>query len=273
MRPIVLLACALLAACVPVPDETSDSGHGATTIVDGPFGTLDAGANQLESLHFIVHGYGADNVKQISTAAEDDYNRIMVDTNLFSFIPRGLYQVWVYATPEEYRQKTRQPEWSGGVTVGNAIYTYQGARLAQTLAHEMTHLIVYEYMGQGTPGPNWMNDLRWLNEGLAVYEEQKAAGIADLFAAVRTNLTQQPIPMDQMITLAPATHNQYTVSLWYAESESLVQFLIDRGGRLAFSQFLGQLQQGQTLERAMSIAYSNSWRDVGDFFQNWQRSL
>lgn len=273
MRIIAIVVGAALAACVPIPDEAPESSRGGTSIISGPFAGLDAGAAELSSLHFIVRGYGSEEVKQVSAAAEDDYGRIMVDTNLFSFMPRGLYEVLVYADQDEYRRKTRQPEWSGGVTVGNAIYTYAGPRMATTLAHEMTHLIFYEYMGRGTPGSNWMNDLRWVNEGLAVYEEQKAAGPGDLFGAVRSNMRQQPIPMDQMMTLAPATHNQYTVSIWYAESESMVRYMIDRAGRLAFSQFLGRLQQGMTPDRAAAMAYAANWRDLGDFYQNWQRSL
>ena len=46
----------------------------------------------------------------------------------------------------------------------------------------------------------------------------------------------------QLITLVPATERQYAVSLWYAESESLVRFMIDRQGQMAFAQFLAGLQ-------------------------------
>src|SRR3989442_68546 len=120
MRSIAIAVCAALAACVPISDEVPESARGATSIVSGPFSGLDAGAAELSSLHFITRGYGSEAVKQVSAAAEDDYSRIMVDTNLFSFMPRGLYEVWVYADQDEYRRKTRQPEWSGGVTVGNA---------------------------------------------------------------------------------------------------------------------------------------------------------
>jgi hypothetical protein len=262
-------ALVLTAGCVPVPEDAAGLAQVGTTIVDGPFKTLDAGASQLDSLHFSVRAYGPELAKQISASAEESYARIMVDTNLFSFMPRGLYQIVVYADQDEYRRKTGQPEWSGGATVGNAIYTFRSPSLDRTLAHEMTHLIFFEYMGKVNI------DHRWVNEGLAVYEEGRAGrgGSYDAFAQVRSAMVNQPIPMDQMISLAPATERQYVVSVWYCEAETLVRYLIERGGRIGFAQFLAQLKDGQNFDHAIAAAFPGSWRGLDDFVSAWRRSL
>jgi hypothetical protein len=232
---------------------------------------LDAGAYQLESLHFVVRAYGSQAAREVSQEAEEAYNRIMVDTNLFSFKPRGLYQIVVYATPEEYRRKTGQPSWSAGISVGNAIYGFLGPQLTRTIAHEMTHLIFYEYMGRVEVGH------RWINEGLAVYEANKASGssqgAADIFAALRGRLRQQPIPIDQLTQLIPATEREHSVNTWYAQSEAMVRYMIERGGKIGFAQFLEGLRERRNFDLAIASAFPGVWRSLAEFEQGWLRSL
>src|SRR3989338_18211 len=272
---LISLAALLAAACVAYVDELPAQGRGGTTIVSAPFGDLDAGAAQLDSLHFSLRAYGPAPARRISEHAEGLYNRIMMDTNLSSFRPRGLYQIVVYASQAEYRKKTGQPEWSGGVAVGNAIYSFEGPGLPGTLAHEITHLIFYEYMGT----VNIQH--RWVNEGLAVYEENKAAlqragassADADLekrWASARGRLRQQPIPMDQMIDLTPATEREYTVNVWYAQAESMVRYMIERGGRMGVSQFLAALRDGRSFDEAVSSSLVGVWKNLAEFEQSWQ---
>ena len=127
------------------------------------------------------------------------------------------------------------------------------------LAHEITHLIWFEYMGHANP------DYRWVNEGLAVYQENKTfggRGQGDMFSALRGNLRSQPISMDQMIHLVPATERAYDVSLWYAQSESMVRFMIERGGRIGFSQFLSALRYDKNLDQSVAEGFPGSWRTL-----------
>lgn len=262
----------LLASCIPYPGELPDDGRGRSHvgIIDGVYPGLDAGAQENSSLHFRVKAYGQDTVLVISQTAEAAYTRIMIDTGLNSFQPRGLYQIVVYGTQDEYRKKTGQPEWSAGVAVGNAIYTFISPRLEAVLSHEVTHLIWFEFMGRSNP------DYRWINEGLAVYQENKAIGSrgqGDMFAALRGGMRAQSIPMDQMIHLVPATERAYDVSLWYAQAESMVRFMIERGGRLGFSQFLGALRYDKTLDNAVAEGFSGSWRTLEEVERDWKRSL
>ncbi|MDE2313153.1 MAG: hypothetical protein KGL04_03135 [Elusimicrobia bacterium] len=279
-RAALLAAAALAAgACVPYPQggpAGTDESAAGPAVTQASFAPLDAGASQVDSLHFSVHAYGDQAANQISQAAETDYNNVMMDTNLYSFMPQsGLYQVYVYADQAEYIKKTGQPEWSGGVAYGNAIYTYMGPQLYPILAHEMTHVIFYDYMRY--PGGDINPQHRWVNEGLAVYEEEKAAsggqGIVDLFPSVRPDMIQNPIPMDQMISLAPATEQAHTVSVWYCEAESLVQFMIEHGGRMGFSQFLAALKKGETLDQAVASGFPGTWSGLAPLYVAWKTSL
>ncbi|MBI4061094.1 MAG: hypothetical protein HY403_06655 [Elusimicrobia bacterium] len=266
---LIILTCA---ACVPYPGELPDDGRGRSYagLVEGVYPGLDAGAQENTSLHFKVKAYGADTVLGVSSTAEAAYARIMIDTGLHSFMPRGLYELVVYGTQDEYRKKTGQPEWSGGVAVGNALYTFISPRLDAVLSHEVSHLIWFEYMGRVNP------DHRWINEGLAVFQENKALGgrgQGDLFSAQRGNLRSQPIPMDQMIRLVPASERAYEVSLWYAQAESMVRFMIERGGRIGFSQFLAALRYDKSLDQAVAEGFPGAWRTLEELERDWKRSL
>ncbi|MBI5247693.1 MAG: hypothetical protein HY923_10975 [Elusimicrobia bacterium] len=258
--------------CVPYPGELPDDGRGRSYsgIMEGIYPGLDPGAQENSSLHFKVKAYGQDTVLGVSQTAEAAYTRIMTDTGLNSFMPRGLYQLVVYGTQDEYRKKTGQPEWSGGVAVGNAIYTYLSPRLDAVLSHEITHLIWFEYMGHQNP------DYRWVNEGLAVFQENKALGSrgqSDLFSALRGGLRAQSIPMDQMIKLVPATERSYDVSLWYAQAESMTRFMIERGGRIGYSQFLAAVRYDKKFDQCIAEGFPGSWRTLEELERDWKRSL
>lgn len=274
MRPAraATLAAVLLAACVPYPGELPDDGRGRSYpgLIEGAFPGLDAGHSETQTLHFKVAAYGPDTARGVGDRAEEAYRRIMTDTGLFSFKPRGLYTLVLYGSREEYRRKTGQPEWSGGVAAGNALYTYHSERLDAVLAHEMTHLVWFEYMSRVEP------DHRWVNEGLAVYQENKAlgqAGRGDIFSMLRGNLRSQPLPMEQMIRFAPATERAYEVSLWYAQAESLVRFMVERGGGIGMEQFLRALRDRKDWDQAVAEGFPGRWRTLAELELDWRRSL
>lgn len=266
-----LLGLLLLSACIPYPGELPDDGRGRSyTEIGQIFPELDPGAQELQSLHFLVKAYGVSATRAYADTAEAAYTRIMNDTGLYSFKPRGLYRIVVYGTQDEYRKKTGQPEWSGGVAVGNAIYSYVSPRLEGVLSHEMTHLIWFEYMGRLNP------DHRWVNEGLAVYQEAKALGSkgqTDLFSVLRGNLRAAPLPMESMIRLVPATERAYEVSLWYAQAESLTRFMVERGGRIGYAQFLEALRGGKSFDGAVAAGFPGQWTSLSDLEAQWKRSL
>jgi len=272
--PVLALLAAGLCACVDLPESAAPPSSGETSaIVRLPFQPLDPGANEQVSLHFKVTAYGSDNAQRISNQAEGFYTGIMTDTNLFSFMPSGLYEIVVYASHEEYARKTGQPEWSGGVTYGNALCSYNGPQLLETIAHEMTHLVFNEYMGRPR------RDLLWVNEGLAVYEQAKAASgtrvPAELFGAIHRQMRSQPLALDDLLGFVPLsekTGDDQKVALWYAQAESLVQFMIERGGRIGFSQFLPALRDGKSFDEAMRSAYLGVWGDLSGFYRAWQAS-
>jgi hypothetical protein len=268
---VVVVVVSALGACIPYPGELPDDARGNSLVraVDGVYPGLDPGANDQQSLHFRVRAYGADVASTVSELCEQSYTRIMNDTGLYSFQPRGLYQIVIYGSQDEYRKKTGQPDWSAGVTVGNAIYSFYSPNLPGILSHEMSHVIWYEFMNG-----RLSEQQRWVNEGLAVYQESKTRNRGqDLFVNLIPTMRSAPIPMDQIQNLAPNTERAYEASLWYAQAESMIRFMIERGGRIGFGQFLSAIRDGQGFDAALYAGFPGQWRTMVDFYNDWKRSL
>ncbi|MFI5344942.1 MAG: peptidase MA family metallohydrolase [Elusimicrobiota bacterium] len=268
---LALAAAAVLGGCVPYPGELPDDGRGNSNygIIEGAYPGLDAGSSEQQGLHFKVKAYGAEVSQSVSNMCESAYTRVMNDTGLYSFQPRGMYSIVVYGSQDEYRKKTGQPDWSAGVTVGNAIYTFYSDRLNGVLSHEMTHLIWFEFMNG-----RLSDQQRWVNEGLAVYEEAKAGNQGrELFVTFLPTLRSAPLPMDQLQNLAPNNERAYDASLWYAQAESMIRYMIEKGGRIGFGQFLIAIRDGQNFDAAVFAGFPGQWRTLGDFENDWKRSL
>ncbi len=261
--PLLLLA---LCSCVPVPEEMRKDLPPVTHAVEAPYKGLEPGYKTNESAHFLVKAYSSETASSISLKCEADYNRIMNDAGLYSFAPAKPYNVVVYRDLEEFMAKTGQPKWSGGVAYGNAILIYESEGADAVLSHEMTHLIFNEFLGlAATPA------LKWLNEGLAVYEETRGSWQSKAaYASRRSSLVApNPIPFSQMINLAPQGEQDAVVEKWYAQCGSVVEFLIKEGGTLGFSIFLSRIKDGATVDAAAGNAFSALGRNLDDIEKAW----
>lgn len=273
LPPLVLAAAC--AGCVSLPP--GEAGHeppGARVTPGDAFPGLDPGAKELASLHFNVRAYGSERAREAADLAESLYNRIMADTGLYSFKPPGLYSIVVYGGREEFLRKTGQPEWSAGLAAGNAVYGYDGPALAPVLAHEMTHLIFHEFMG---PGRRDSPELRWINEGLAVYEEFSGSALGGAPSGwspeQRYLLKSRPIPFDQMAALVPATERERAVGLWYQQVGDVLRFLIERGGRNGVGQFLSALRRGRSQDEAIRESFPGLWGGLRELEAAWRAGL
>ncbi|PIU19828.1 MAG: hypothetical protein COT18_05455 [Elusimicrobia bacterium CG08_land_8_20_14_0_20_59_10] len=254
-----------LAGCVPLPEgalQNSTQGRA----LESPFKELDPGYKTEETAHFLVKAYTPSAVSYHAALCEENYRRIMQDLGIYSFVPARPYNVVIYRDSAEYRSKTGQPEWSGGAAYGNVLLLYEGPGLRSTMAHEMTHLIFNEFMGLAQAGQH-----RWLNEGVAVYEERRSSAQTEAFYSRRVNeaVAPNPIPFSQMVNLAPLGESLKNVDRWYAQVGSVAGFMIRDGGSFNFSLFLAKLRDGASPDQAIAGAYSGSWKKLDDVEKAW----
>jgi len=267
LKPLLLAAAMpCLAACVDLPPSQMPQSS-ASQAVDSPFKGLDPGYKTQETAHFKVDAYGPDGAARYASLCETDYTRIMQDLGLYSFVPSRPYNVVVYKDSAEYHSKTGQPDWSGGAAYGNALLLYEGSGLAATASPEMTHLVFNEFMGL-SQAPQ----LRWINEGVAVYEEMRSDQNTAAYYTARVSQTvaPNPIPFSQMVNLAPQTESQKNLGRWYAQVGSVAGFMIRKGGSFSFAMFLGRLRNGMSVDEAIADTYTNLWRKLSDVETAWK---
>ncbi len=199
-------------------------------------------------------------------SAEDALTRLTRNTGATLSKPVKLY---IYAGSQDLRGSMINPqEWTGGVaftryaTVAIGISTNQLAWGKGAVVHEFTHLVV----DQMTLSP-YSNLPVWLNEGLAMYNE----GVLGPEFASRLN---QAITNKSLISVrslaSPFSAIGSEATLSYAESFSIVNFLIDRYGSEKMSQLLLTFKEGATYDDALEKVYGF---DMDELNALWQGSL
>ncbi|HBA61939.1 MAG TPA: hypothetical protein DCZ92_14225 [Elusimicrobia bacterium] len=257
--------CLGAGGCVPLPEGTVlDLPQGQA--LESPYKGLDPGYKTQETTHFSVKAYSSSDASDYARLCEENYSRIMQDLGTYSFVPSRPYNVVFYRDAAEYHAKTGLPEWSGGAAYGNVLLLYENPGLRATMAHEMTHLVFNEFMGL-----RQASQLRWLNEGVAVYEETRSNSQSEASYARRLNETvaPNPIPFSQMVNLAPQGESLKNVDRWYAQVGSVAGFMIRNGGSFNFSLFLSKLRDGASPDQAVADTYSGSWKKLEDIEKNW----
>jgi len=263
-----ILLCALalaLGGCVPL-DEAALPKAAASQALEAPYTKLDPGYKTSESLHFIVKAYSSETTQRYGALCEEDYQRIMRDLGIYSFVPSRPYNIVIYRDAPEYHLKTLQPDWSGGITYGNAILIYESDGSAGILAHEMTHLVFNEFMGLSAPG-----EVRWLNEGVAVYEQTRADYRSKAFydEKISNDISLNPIPFSQLMNLVPQGQKDAAVERWYAEAAGVAAFMLRQGGSLSFSYFLNRIKDGRSLDEAVAASFGGLWKGMKDVERTW----
>ena len=205
-------------------------------------------------------------VQELMDAALEALDKLARDTGAHLEQPVRIY---VYASSRDLRGAMVYPqEWTGGVAFTQYGIVALGVDVdsltwgKQSLAHELAHLVTY----QMTFNP--YGDLpTWLNEGLSMYAE------GDLRGDLQSALTQA-ISEDNLISVRslsgsfPAKAEE--ARLCYAQSYSLVNFLIHDYGRDRMLQLLSVFKEGSSHDDALLEVYGF---DMDGLDNLWRQSL
>ncbi|MFH0948504.1 MAG: hypothetical protein V1833_05865 [Elusimicrobiota bacterium] len=130
--------------------------------------TLPDGLSLIYSAHFIIYSMNEPLLKDLAQKVEKIYGTVISNTNFYNFNPPERFLIYIYPDAQSYKENTKRPEWSGGFATNRKIYTFEEKHLSYILPHEITHLIFNDFMGNQA-----VKISKWLNEGLAMYEETK----------------------------------------------------------------------------------------------------
>lgn len=195
---------------------------------------------------------GSDSFAQeLMTAVQQALARLAEDTGAEPERPVRLY---IYATSEDLRGAMIYPqEWTGGVAYSRYGIMAIGISSTnidwgkRTIAHELAHLVIH----QMTLNP--YNDLPiWLDEGLAMYNEGE---LSSEFA----DSLERAIAEDSLISVqslsSPFSAYIEEAILAYAQSYSLVEFLIASYGQAEMLELLNTFKAGSGYDDALEKVY------------------
>lgn len=214
-----------------------------------------------------VHWYrgGTSLAQKMLTAGGDTLDQLEADTGLRLADPIAIY---LYEEPLDLRRSVPgAPSWIGGIAFpayNTVLLVADEAHLdysRRTLRHELGHLVIERLTF------NCLTDLPvWLSEGLALVAEGDPD--PDLVDTLEQAVAEDRLLSIHQIESAFSIHAD-RATLSYAESYSLVRYLIDAYGQERMQAFLMALRDGVAPDDAALDAYGidlrvleNDWREA-----------
>lgn len=203
---------------------------------------------------------GAYHIKEIENWLMEAYREIGYD---FNYYPLRPVVVLLY-TPEEFARVRSTPSWVGALYDGKVRIPVSGDNLSprdikKILWHEYTHAVINDRTGNNCP--------RWLHEGLAQYQEAKVDPI-DLPDLGRDR--NRLIPVLQLDRAFGFDQPPARVRLAYAQSYSLVGYLINRYGLWRINAILEELGKGKDWREAFENEFLFP---LADLEKEWREKI
>jgi hypothetical protein len=221
----------------------------------------------LTSGELTLYWYRGDDsfAREIMDAAQEALVRIAQDIGAYLTKPVSLY---IYASAQELRGAMIFPqEWTGGVAytrygviaIGIAPNNLRWGKRATV--HELAHLVTQ----QMTFNPyNYLPN--WLNEGLSVYAEGE-------LEALYKNYLEQGVAENSLISVrslaSPFSAFAEQTYLAYAQSYSLVEFLISSFGQDRMYALLSTFKQGSSYDGALIKVYGFDMDGLDGLWRDW----
>ncbi len=204
--------------------------------------------------------------QELMDACDEGLTRSTQDIGTY---PEEPIEIYIYASTIDLKGAMIFPqEWTGGVaftafsTIAIGISPSELNWGKSALVHELMHLVVH----QATFGPYGQLPL-WLDEGLAMYSE------GELDPTLRSYL-EEAISKDELISVrslcSPFSAYSEKASLSYAQSYSLVVYLMDNYGQDSMLDLLTILKQGSTYDEALTEVYGF---DIDGLDARWRATL
>jgi len=204
--------------------------------------------------------------QELMDACEEGLARLTQDIGTYPERPINIY---IYASTSDLQGAMIFPqEWTGGVAFTAFSIIAIGITSSdldwgkRALVHELTHLVVH----QATFSPYGRLPL-WLDEGLAMYNE------GELDPVFHSSL-EEAILEDELISVrslcSPFSAETEKARLSYAQSYSLVEYLLDDYGQDRMLELLTILKQGSTYNEALTEVYGF---DIDGLDARWRATL
>lgn len=257
----------------PNPVTASSNGAEATaTLLAWTSNGVDVSLWKTEkSQHAIIYYQEAPSgyVERLINEAEKYYNSILEDLGyrrfeFWSWDNRA--KIYLYKDASNYHTDTQRASWSGAMVniKKRTIKTFigQAGFFDSILPHEMTHIIFREFIGEKENLP------LWLDEGIAGSQEK--SNLNERMKVAR-NLVSLDIYLDVNKLSEIRDSTLVVPQIFYAQSASLVVFLLEQYGRDKFLEFSRRLRDGTNWQEALISVYR--FADLNDMQEKWKEFM
>jgi len=203
--------------------------------------------------------------REIMLSAQQALTRLAEDTGAELERPVKLY---IYANSQDLQGAMIYPqEWTGGVaftrygTIAIGISSDNLSWGRGAIAHELTHLVI----DQMTLNP-YGNLPTWLDEGLAMYAE--GALSPEYTASLNKAIAEKGLISVRSLSSPFSAYTEQSV-LAYAQSYSLVDFLISNYGQAKMLELLLTFRQGSSYDGALEKVYGFDMDGLNTLWQDY----
>jgi hypothetical protein len=190
--------------------------------------------------------------EELMATCQQALERLAEDTGVYLEKPISLY---IYSSAEDLQSAMIFPqEWTGGVAfteygiiaigVPPNELNWGKRALAHELGHMVTHQITFSPYGAFLP--------IWLDEGLAMHAEGEPDPY--LQSWLKKAISQQKLISVRSLS-SPFSAKPEEAYISYAESQSLVEFLIQNYGKDKMLHLLSLLKEGNSCDEALIEVY------------------
>ncbi len=247
--------------------EDVGGNKAATTPVRVGFNDNRYSWQSLKEGEVTIYWYEGDKpfAQELMSAAKQALARLLADTGSSLKKPVKIY---IYANSQDLQgAMIFPPEWAGGVTLARygviaiGIAPNNLAWGKRAMAHELTHLVIHQMTFNPYTGLPV-----WLDEGLAMYTE----GILDVgFSTLLSRAVAENSLISVRSLSSPFSAYSEESILSYAQSYSLVQFLISNYGQEKMLGLLNTLRAGSSYDRALSKVYGFDMDGLNTLWQGY----
>ncbi|MBN1917128.1 MAG: tetratricopeptide repeat protein [Verrucomicrobia bacterium] len=219
--------------------------------------------------HFVIYYEKNSGLTGTMRHAEQSYERMVSDFAMNDADWKTRVTIYVFGDDGSWRDflsmnRGRTMEWAGGFAIpsANEIYLYvtddKTDLYKGVLPHELAHVLHHRYVGG-------VNQPLWLKEGLAVSQEK--GGVKESRRAVKDIVkANRAFPLEALFRLE--TYPSQAIGLFYAQSTTVVGFLLDEWGIDKFKQFMFAFARERDVKKVIQSVYGVS---LDTFEKKWEK--
>jgi hypothetical protein len=241
-----------------------------------PLGNKVDGFETAKTDHFNIYYHNPVFTDPIIASLEDSFNKILADMLIFEkdVMARGKFNLIIVADNNELKKiypdvlanRAAMTDYATKSIV--LVEANETGNVQVDLTHELAHAIFFERMNSGNKIPDW------IHEGLSSYEEAKfdPSQVDARWATFGPEIVQGGGKPLANLTLADSAGPD-EVNFFYAQSLSVVSYLINNFGMEKFVKMSAQIQNGADINAAIKDVYGPDLSSLSDLERKWRDSL